>query len=61
MNEISIKVFIQLPSLTLLQLRCFRFRRDVGIISYRMTLVEAELRRISLGRNVEVYLIRTFP
>jgi hypothetical protein len=60
-NEISMKVFIQLPSFILLQLRCFRSRRDVGIMSYRMTLVEPELHRISLGRNVDVYQIRTFP
>jgi hypothetical protein len=46
MNEISMKVFIQLPSFILLQLRCSRSRRDVGIMSYRMTLVEPELRRI---------------
>ena len=61
MNEISIKVTIQLSSFILLQLRCFRSGRDVGIMSYGMTLVEPELRRISLGRNVEEYLIRTFP
>jgi hypothetical protein len=61
MTEIILTALIQFPSFILLKLRCFRFRRDVGIMSYGMTLVEPELRRISLDRNVEVYLMRAFP
>jgi hypothetical protein len=63
MTEINMKLFIvysaSFPPSTAIEV--FPSQCDVGIMSYGMTLVEPELRRISFGRNVEVYLIRTFP